>query len=62
MVYRREIWQESPPSNKSKVAEQSQVRMVEMALPPSTSPSDKLLRTIATLLYILAAGVLTVFG
>ncbi|HMB82420.1 MAG TPA: AI-2E family transporter [Terriglobales bacterium] len=49
-------------TNKSAVAEQSQVRVVEMALPSSTSPSDKLLRRIATLLFILVAGLLTVFG
>ncbi|HEV8525044.1 MAG TPA: AI-2E family transporter [Terriglobales bacterium] len=48
-------------TNESAVAEQSQVRVVEMALPPSTSPSDGLLRTIATLLFILVAGLLTVF-
>ena len=28
-------------TNKSAIAEQSQVRVVEVALPPSTSPSDK---------------------
>jgi hypothetical protein len=44
------------------VAEQSHVRIVEMALPSSTSPSDTLLRKIATLLYVLAAGLLAVFG
>jgi predicted PurR-regulated permease PerM len=49
-------------TNKSAVAEQSQVPVVEMALPSTTSPSDKLLRRIATLLYILVAGLLTVFG
>jgi len=49
-------------TNKSAVADQSQVRVVEMALPPSTSPSDKLLGRIATLLFILVAGLLTVFG
>jgi len=49
-------------TNKSAVADQSQVRVVEMALPSSTSPSDKLLRRIATLLFILVAGLLTVFG
>ena len=46
-------------TNKSAVAEQSQVRVVEMALPSST---DKLLGRIATLLFILVAGLLTVFG
>jgi predicted PurR-regulated permease PerM len=49
-------------TNMSAVAEPSQVRVVEMALPPSTSPSDPLLRRIATLLFILVAGMLTVFG
>jgi len=48
--------------NKTIVAEQDQVRAVEMELPYSTSPSDKLLRRIATLLFILVAGLLTVFG
>jgi predicted PurR-regulated permease PerM len=38
------------------------VRVVEMALPSSTSPSDELLRRIATLLFILVAGLLTVFA
>jgi predicted PurR-regulated permease PerM len=49
-------------TNKRAVAEQSQMRVLEMALPPSTSSSDKLLRRIATLLFILVAGLLTVFG
>jgi len=49
-------------TNKIAVAEQSQVRVVETALPSSTSPSDELLRRIATLLFILVAGLLTVFG
>jgi predicted PurR-regulated permease PerM len=49
-------------TNKIAVAEQSQVRVVEMALPSSTSPSDGLLRRIATLLFILVAGLLTVFA
>lgn len=49
-------------TNKSAVAEQCQVRVVEMALQSSTSPSDKLLRRIATLFFILVAGLLTVFG
>src|SRR4030066_458899 len=49
-------------TNKIAVAEQSQVRVVERALPPSTSPSDELLRRIATLLFILVAGLLTVFA
>jgi predicted PurR-regulated permease PerM len=49
-------------TNMSAVAEQSQVRMVEMGLPSSASSSDKLLRTIAILLLVLVAGLLTVFG
>ncbi len=49
-------------TNKSTVAQQSQVRTVEMALAASTSTSDELLRRIATLLFILVAGLLTVFG
>jgi predicted PurR-regulated permease PerM len=48
--------------NKSPVAEQSQVHVVELALPSSISPSEKLLRRIATLLFILVVGLLTVFG
>jgi len=43
-------------------AEESQVRVVDVALPSSTSSSDTLLRRIATLLFILVAGLLTVFG
>jgi hypothetical protein len=54
--------QPSQVSGKSAVAEQSQVRVAKIALPPSTSPSDELLRRIATLLFILVAGLLTVFG
>ena len=49
-------------TNKSAVAEQSQVRLLEMAPPSSTSSSDKLLSRIAILLFILVAGLLTVFG
>ena len=49
-------------TNKSAGAEQSQVRVLDTALPSSTSLSDKLLSRIATLLFILVAGVLTVFG
>jgi hypothetical protein len=49
-------------TNKSTVAQQNQVRAVEMALLASTSASDALLRRIATLLFILVAGLLTVFG
>jgi hypothetical protein len=44
------------------VAEENQLRVVEMVLPPSTSASDILLRRIAILLFILVAGLLTVFG
>lgn len=44
--------------NKSTVAHQSDVRTVEIALPASTSTSDQLLRRIATLLFILVAGLL----
>ena len=43
-------------------ADESQGRVVEVALPPSTSSSDTLLRRIAILLLILVAGLLTVFG
>jgi predicted PurR-regulated permease PerM len=49
-------------TNQSAVAEQSQVRVLRMALPSSASQSDKLLRRIATLLLIMVAGLLTVFG
>ncbi|HYW37281.1 MAG TPA: AI-2E family transporter [Terriglobales bacterium] len=49
-------------ANKSAVAGQSQVGAVEMAPPSSASPSDMLLRRIAILLFILVAGLLTVFG
>jgi predicted PurR-regulated permease PerM len=44
------------------VAEEIQLRAVEMVLPPSTSSSDKLLSRIVILLFILVAGLLTVFG
>jgi hypothetical protein len=46
----------------SAVAEQSQARVVEMGLLSSASSSDKLLRTIAILLFVLVVGLLTVFG
>jgi predicted PurR-regulated permease PerM len=49
-------------TDKSAVTEQSRVREVGMALPSSASPSDMLLRRIAILLFILVAGLLTVFG
>jgi hypothetical protein len=42
-------------TNNSAVAEQSQARVMEMALPSSTSPSDQALRRIAILLFILVA-------
>ena len=46
----------------SAVAEQSQVRVVEMGLLSSASSSDKLLRIIAILLFVLVVGLMTVFG
>jgi hypothetical protein len=49
-------------TNKSSLVEQSQARVVELALPSSISPSDRILRRIATLLFLLVAGMLTVFG
>jgi hypothetical protein len=49
-------------ANKSAVVEQSQVRVLDTALPSSTSSSEKLLSRIAILLFILVAGVLTGFG
>jgi len=49
-------------TNKSTVAQQNQVRGVEMALAASISISDEQLRRIATVLFILVAGLLTVFG
>src|ERR1019366_8032305 len=49
-------------TNKSPAAEQSQVRQLEMPPPSSISSSDKLLSRIALLLFILVAGLLTVFG
>jgi predicted PurR-regulated permease PerM len=49
-------------TNKSAVAEHSQVGVLERALPSSTSSSDKLLSRIAILLFILVGGLLTVFG
>src|ERR1051326_7881820 len=48
--------------NKSTVAGQDQQRVIEIALPSSISTSDRLLRRIATLLFLLVAGMLTVFG
>ena len=49
-------------TEKSVVTEQSQVRALEMAVPSSASPSDVLLNRIAILLFILVAGLLTLFG
>src|ERR1039457_5406299 len=49
-------------TNKSPAAEQSQVRQLEMPPPSSISSSDKLLSRIAILLFILVAGLLTLFG
>jgi predicted PurR-regulated permease PerM len=49
-------------TDKSAVTEQSRVLEVEMALSSPASPSDLLLRRIAILLFILVAGLLTVFG
>jgi predicted PurR-regulated permease PerM len=49
-------------ADKSLVVERRQARVVEMALPSSSAPSDRLLRRIATLLFLLVAGMLTVFG
>jgi predicted PurR-regulated permease PerM len=49
-------------TNMSEVAEQSQVHAVEMALLPSISTSEKLLRQIAALLFIWVMGLMTVFG
>jgi predicted PurR-regulated permease PerM len=44
------------------VAAESQVRVMEMALPTATQSSDKLLSRIAILLFVLVVGLLTVFG
>ena len=49
-------------TNKSAVVEQSQVRVLDTALPSSTSSSDRLLSRIAILLFVLVVGLLTVFG
>jgi predicted PurR-regulated permease PerM len=51
-----------PVTSKSAVGEEIQARAVEMAPPIATSSSDKVLRTIAALLFVLVAGVLTVFA
>jgi predicted PurR-regulated permease PerM len=44
------------------IAGESQLRVLEVALPSSASLSDTLLRRIAILLFILVAGLLTVFA
>jgi len=49
-------------TNESAATDPGQVGLVKMTLPSSTSPSDVLLRRIAILLFILVAGLLTVFG
>ena len=49
-------------TNERAATEHSEMGLVRMAPPSSTSPSDKLLRRIAILLFILVAGLLTVFG
>jgi predicted PurR-regulated permease PerM len=49
-------------TNKRTVAAQNQQPVMEIALPSSISTSDRLLRRIATLLFLLVAGMLTVFG
>jgi predicted PurR-regulated permease PerM len=46
----------------SEVAEQTQIHAVEMALLSSISMSEKLLRRIAALLFMLVTGLMTVFG
>ena len=45
-----------------RLAEQSQVGVVETSLPFSMPPSDKMLSRITILLFILVVGLLTVFG
>ncbi len=47
---------------KTEAVEQGPLRIPELALPGPTSLSDDLLRRIATLLFILVAGLLTLFG
>ncbi len=49
-------------TNKSGPPELSRAGVEETALPSSTSPSEKLLRRIAILLFILVVGLLTVFS
>jgi len=48
-------------TDKNSVVEQTRASVPEMA-PFSVSPSDRLLRRIATLLFLLVAGILTLFG
>lgn len=48
-------------TDKNSVVEQTRASVPEMA-PLSVSPSDRLLRRIATLLFLLVAGMLTLFG
>jgi len=48
--------------NKSAVTEQNRARVMEMELPSSTSTPEELLRRIATLLFVLVAGLLTAFA
>jgi predicted PurR-regulated permease PerM len=50
------------PSKTSTVTEQTPQRALEMAPSSMPSSSDQLLRRIAALLFILVAGLLTVFG
>jgi hypothetical protein len=49
-------------TNDTVVGNQTQACVVEVAAPSSLSPSDTLLSRIATLLFLLVAGMLTVFG
>jgi predicted PurR-regulated permease PerM len=44
------------------VTEENHVRVVEVVPPPPTSASDNLLSRIAILLFVLVAGLLTLFG
>jgi predicted PurR-regulated permease PerM len=46
----------------TEVAQRTQADAMEMALLPSISTSEKLLRRIATLLFVLVMGLMTVFG
>src|ERR1041385_471133 len=49
-------------TDKNSVVEQTQASVPEMMTPLSISASDRLLRRIATLLFLLVAGMLTLFG